>query len=152
MKTKYVDFINQQFDFPQAEFSLQGNNLEFHGLPLLEIIKKYGTPLKFTYLPKISQNIQRAKSLMDNAMKKNNYGGKYFYCYCTKSSHFSFILDQALKNDIHLETSSAIDIDIIKNLYSQGKINKDNYIICNGFKAPPFPKTTEVLSFSFFTF
>jgi len=134
MKTKYIDFINQQFDFPQAEFSLNGNNLEFHGLPLLEIIKKYGTPLKFTYLPKISQNIQRAKSLIGNAMAKNNYGGKYFYCYCTKSSHFSFILDQALKNDIHLETSSAIDIDIIKNLYNQGKINKDNYIICNGFK------------------
>ena len=68
------------------------------------------------------------------AFKKHKYDGKYFYCYCTKSSHFSFIVEEALKNDIHLETSYAYDIEIIKKLYQKKKITKDIQIICNGFK------------------
>ena len=73
---------------------------------LYEVITEYGTPLKFTYLPKISKNIKRAKTWFRNSMEKLDYDGKYYYCYCTKSSHFKFILDEALKNNIHIETSS----------------------------------------------
>ncbi|OYX23973.1 MAG: arginine decarboxylase, partial [Flavobacteriales bacterium 32-35-8] len=62
------------------------------------------------------------------------YKAKYRYCYCTKSSHFKHVLDEALKNDIHIETSSAIDIDIVENLKSEGKITDKTYILCNGFK------------------
>ncbi len=134
MKTKYVDLIQQTFDFPQDEFALNNNFLEFHGIPLIDLIEEYGTPLKFTYLPQISNNIKRAKTWFKKSMKKHAYKGKYNYCYCTKSSHFSFILDEALKNDIHLETSSAFDINIIEKLLDAKKINKDTYIICNGFK------------------
>ncbi len=32
---------------------------------------------------------------------------------------------EVLKNDVHLETSSAFDIPIIKSLYKSGKISKD---------------------------
>ena len=67
-------------------------------------------------------------------MDENEYAGNYYYCYCTKSSHFKFVLDEALKNDIHIETSSAFDIDIIKSLKKEGKISNENYVICNGFK------------------
>lgn len=134
MKTKYVDLIQQTFDFPQDEFSLKNNYLEFHGIPLIDLIEEYGTPLKFTYLPQISNNIKRAKTWFKKSMKASGYKGKYNYCYCTKSSHFSFILDEALKNDIHLETSSAFDINIIEKLYEAKKISKNTYIICNGFK------------------
>src|SRR6202007_2369554 len=70
------------------------------------------------------------------AMAKADYKGKYTYCYCTKSSHFSFVLDEALKNDIHIETSSAFDIPIIKALAEQGKISKEIYVLCNGYKRP----------------
>ena len=104
----------------------------------MEIIKQYGTPLKITYLPKISSQINRAKRLFNVAMAKVDYQGSYNYCYCTKSSHFSFVLEEALKNDIHLETSSAYDIHIIKALYDTGVIDKDRYIICNGFKRPQY--------------
>src|SRR5690606_11939942 len=69
-----------------------------------------------------------------NAIKKHNYAGSYTYCYCTKSSHFKFILEEALKNDIHIETSSSFDIPIIRKLYEEGKVSKDMFIICNGFK------------------
>jgi arginine decarboxylase len=67
-------------------------------------------------------------------MAKAGYKGNYMYCYCTKSSHFEFVLNEALKNDIHLETSSAFDISIIKNLSENNKIDKERYILCNGFK------------------
>jgi arginine decarboxylase len=68
------------------------------------------------------------------AMAKADYKGKYVYCYCTKSSHFSFVLDEVLKNDVHIETSSAYDIQIIREQIKKNKITKDTYIICNGYK------------------
>lgn len=138
MKTKYSDLIDQTFEFPQDEFSVTDDNLNFHDVPLMDIIKQYGTPLKVTYLPKISSQIQRAKKLFNVAMAKVDYKGSYNYCYCTKSSHFSFVLEEALKNKIHLETSSAYDIHIINALYEQGSLSKDTYIVCNGFKRPQY--------------
>lgn len=135
MKTKYIDLIDQTYFFPQEEFKLNANNeLQFHDVDLMELVKQYGAPLKFNYLPKISENIQSAKRWFAESMKKHNYEGKYFYAYCTKSSHFKHVLDEALKNDIQIETSSAFDIDIVENFIKKGKISKDNYIICNGFK------------------
>jgi len=67
-------------------------------------------------------------------MKKHEYVGKYYYCYCTKSSHFKHVLDEALKNNIHIETSSAFDLNIVENLKEAGSIKNDTYVICNGFK------------------
>lgn len=135
MKNKYVDLIEQTFDFPQEEFELnEKDELQFHGIDLMDIIKKYGSPIRFTYLPKISRNIQKAKIWFQNALIENEYPGQYYYCYCTKSSHFKHVLKEALKNDIHIETSSAFDIDIVKSLKKSGKITNNNYIICNGFK------------------
>lgn len=138
MKNKYSDLIEQTFDFPQDEFRVEDNELHFHNIPLMDIIKQYGTPLKITYLPKITQQIQRAKKMFNVAIAKADYQGDYHYCYCTKSSHFSFVLEEVLKNDVHLETSSAFDIFLLETLHEQGMINKDSYIICNGFKRPQY--------------
>lgn len=134
MKTKYIDLISQTFDFPQEEFDLKNKTLQFHDVDLMKLIEEYGAPLKFTYLPQISNNIQRAKQWFANAIDKHNYKGKYNYCYCTKSSHFKHVLNEALKNDIHIETSSAFDIDIVENLKKEGKITNDTFVISNGFK------------------
>ena len=134
MNTKYIDLISQTYDFPQDEFTLKNNELNFHDINLMELVEEYGAPLKFTYLPQISNNINRAKKWFNSAIKKHNYNGKYNYCYCTKSSHFKHVLNEALKNDIHIETSSAFDIDIVENLKSEGKITDDTFIISNGFK------------------
>lgn len=135
MKNKYIDLIQQTFDFPISEFDLDDNgHLYFHDIPLMELIKQYGTPLKFTYLPKISENIKRARSMFNVAIAKADYKGKYYYCYCTKSNHFQHTLDEVLKNDVHIETSSAFDINIIETLEEQGKLTKDHFVVCNGFK------------------
>lgn len=136
MKTRYIDLIEQTYEFPQDEFTTTDGDLNFHDVPLMDIIKQYGTPLKITYLPKISTQIQRAKRMFSVAMAKVDYKGEYNYCYCTKSSHFSFVLEEALRNRINLETSSAYDIHIINALYESGAIDKDIYIVCNGFKRP----------------
>jgi arginine decarboxylase len=134
MNTKYIDLISQTYDFPQDEFTLNGDELKFHDIDLMGLVKTYGAPLKFTYLPKISENILRAKKWFADAIEKHEYKGTYNYCYCTKSSHFKHVLDEALKNDIHIETSSAFDIDIVNSLKANGKITQDTYVICNGFK------------------
>ncbi len=134
MNVRFRDLIEQTYEFPTEEFSLDQSDLLFHGLNLTELVARYGSPLKFTYLPKISDNIGRAKDWFASAMEKYNYKGKYFYCYCTKSSHFRYVLDEALKNDIHIETSSAFDIKIVEQLKQEGMIDKHTYVICNGFK------------------
>lgn len=140
MNNTYTDLVSQTFEFPQKGFEVQDNYLRFNDIDLKALIDKYGTPFKLTYLPKIGQQIDSAKAWFKESMRKHRYEGKYFYCYCTKSSHFSFILDEALKHGIHLETSYAYDIEIIKKLYERKKITKDTFIICNGFKTKPYTR------------
>ncbi|RAI93962.1 arginine decarboxylase [Algoriphagus yeomjeoni] len=146
----YKDLIEQTFDFPTKEFEVENNELHFNGVNMMEIIETYGTPLKLTYLPKISESIQNAKTYFKNAMEQHDYKGKYTYCYCTKSSHFSFVLNEALKNDIHIETSSTFDIPLVRSLYAKGKITKKTFIVCNGFKRELYKKyITELLNDGF---
>ncbi len=140
MENTYRDLIQQTFDFPQEGFNVEDDSLHFNDIPLMDIIKQYGTPLKISYLPKISSQIQKAKKIFNVAMAKADYKGKYTYCYCTKSSHFQFVLEEVLKNDIHLETSSAFDVPLVRALYDAGKISKETYIINNGYKRPNYLK------------
>jgi arginine decarboxylase len=134
MRTKYIDLIEQTFDFPQREFQLEEDKLLFHGIDLMQLIKKYGTPLKFNYLPQISNNIQRCKGWFRDAINAIGYNGTYNYSYCTKSSHFSFVMDEVLKNNVNIETSSSYDIEIINHLINEGKLTGKEQVICNGFK------------------
>jgi arginine decarboxylase len=132
----YKDLIEQTFDFPNDEFKVVDNDLYFNEVPLMDIIGEYGTPLKLTYLPKIGEKVKLAKRLFKKAMKKHNYQGNYTYCYCTKSSHFRFVLEKAIDSGTHIETSSAYDIQIVKNLQRNGVIDKNTIVVCNGFKRP----------------
>lgn len=137
---RYIDLIDQTFDFPTDEFTVKKGQLSFHGVPLMDIIKKYGTPLRLTYLPKISENIRRITNSFQEVLKKYKYEGTYTYCYCTKSSHFRFVVEEALDTGAQIETSSAYDIAIVKSLFQRGIISKDQLLICNGFKRPLYQK------------
>lgn len=134
MSLTYYDLITQTHHFPQEGFEVKENELYFNDIPMMQIIKQYGTPCKISYLPKIGQQIQKARRMFNVAMAKADYKGEYYYCYCTKSSHFSFVLDEVLENGSHIETSSAYDIYIVKELFRQGKLSKETYIVCNGYK------------------
>ncbi|MGN0186325.1 MAG: arginine decarboxylase [Paludibacteraceae bacterium] len=145
MKNKYVDLIEQAFDLSSDEFSVEDGELNWFGIPLMDLIKQYGTPLRISYLPKIRQNIQRARRMFNVAMAKVDYAADYQYCYCTKSSHFSFIMEEVLKNKVNIETSSAFDINILEELHKTGQLGTDTYILCNGFKRPQYVENIQNL-------
>jgi arginine decarboxylase len=84
MNTKYSDLINQTYYFPQEEFTLNKDNLQFHNIDLMKLVEQYGTPLSLPIYLK-SLNINKAKSWFRKSMEKNKYEAKYYYCYCTKA-------------------------------------------------------------------
>ena len=135
MTNRYFNLIDQTFYFPQEGFDLdEDGNLLFNSVPIKYLIEKYGSPLRLTYLPKVGTQIKRARNLFSRAIKATGYSGKYHYCYCTKSSHFSYILREVLKHGSHLETSSSFDIDLIRGIQAAGKLPKSTLIVHNGFK------------------
>lgn len=138
MKNTYFDLIEQSYYFPQEGFDLRDNYLTFHGISLMYLIKKYGTPFRFIYLPKIGDQIKKSRNLFNKAIKKNNYQGKYYYCYCTKCNHFSHVINEALKQNVNLETSSSYDIDLILHLYKDKKLDKNRIIVHNGYKTEEY--------------
>ncbi len=134
MKTRYVDLIEQTFDFPKDEFKLDDDKLVWNDLPLVELLEKHGTPLRISYLPKIGEKIAMARASFAKAFAAHNYTGSYEYFYCTKSNHFSYVIDKVLGKGVNLETSSAYDLEMIELLIERGRITKDATILCNGFK------------------
>ena len=97
MNSSYFDLIDQTYYFPQESFDIEEDKLVFNGVPLMHLIEKYGSPLKITYLPRIGSQIKKARNLFKRAMKSTNYKGDYRYCFCTKSCHFHFVLNEVLK-------------------------------------------------------
>ncbi|PID88193.1 MAG: arginine decarboxylase [Bacteroidia bacterium] len=140
MKNTYFDLIEQSYYFPQDGFDLRNNHLTFHGVSLKHLINKHGTPFRFIYLPKIGEQIKKARNLFNRVIKNNAYKGKYNFCYCTKCNHFYHVVNEALKHQVDLETSSSFDIDLILSLYQKGKINKKTQIIHNGYKTDNYLK------------
>ncbi|MFP4549036.1 MAG: arginine decarboxylase [Fidelibacterota bacterium] len=140
MKNTYFDLIDQSYYFPQEGFDLRNGNLTFHGISLKYLIDKYGTPFRFIYLPKIGDQIKRARNLFNRAIKNTNYTGQYRYCYCTKCNHFHHVISEALKHNVNIETSSSFDIDLIIHLHNEGKISNNRIIVHNGYKTNDYLK------------
>lgn len=145
MKNSYHDLVHQAYEFPQEGFHLENGYLHFYDLSLEYLIKKYGTPFRLMYLPRIRQQIARARSWFANAMAEHNYTGKYFYSYCTKCCHFSHVVKAALQEKVQLETSSSFDIDLILRLHQQGKVPANTIIIHNGHKTPDYLRKVMLL-------
>ena len=138
MKNTYFDLIDQTYYFPQEGFDIKDGYLYFHGVSIKHLIEQYGTPFKLSYLPKIGEQIKKAKNLFKKAMRSNSYKGKYFYCYCTKCCHFQHVISEAVKHDVHIETSSSFDIDLILRLFDQGKITTSIVLVHNGYKTEDY--------------
>lgn len=73
MKNTYFDLIEQSFYFPQEGFDLKDKFLTFHGVSLKYLIEKHGTPFRFIYLPKIGDQIKKARNLFNKAIKNSVY-------------------------------------------------------------------------------
>ena len=141
MVNRYADLIDQTFYFPQDGFDRDADGrLLFNEVPMQHLIERYGTPLKLTYLPAIGRQIKKARNLFNRAIKAHGYAGKYHYAYCTKSCHYAFVLDEVLQHRVQLETSSTYDVELVRRLYQQGKLDQQRYIIHNGFKPPAYTR------------
>lgn len=138
MKSSYFDLVEQTFYFPQEGFDLNEGYLTFHGVSLKYLIEKYGTPFKLVYLPRIGEQIKRARNLFNRAIKANSYTGKYHFCYCTKCSHFHHFVSTALKHNVNLETSSSFDIDLIEKLHKDKELDRSIFIVHNGYKTDDY--------------
>lgn len=134
MPTTYRDLIQQAVDWPTLDFDLNTEGLTFHGISLMEMVRTFGTPFRLTYLPKIGEKVDEGRAIFEEAMQAQGYAASYMPCYCTKSSHFAFVLDETLKHNAHLETSSAYDMDIVDHLANQNQLSYHTYVLCNGFK------------------
>ena len=145
MKNNYKELIEQTYNFPQEGFDLQKDRLHFNGIDLKKILDNYRTPLRISYLPKIREQIQKARNLFYQAFKKYDYAGSYEYCYCTKCCHFSYVIKTALKESVSLETSSSYDIDLILKLYEHGALSKDATILHNGIKTEEYLEKIRLL-------
>lgn len=151
MKNTYFDLIDQSYYFPQEGFDLKDGYLTFYGVSLKYLVEKYGTPFKLMYLPRIGEQIKKARNLFRRAMKKHKYGGQYYYAYCTKCCHFSHVVKSAVREKIQLETSSSFDIDLIYKLYEEGEVTKKIIIIHNGYKTEDYlQKITKLNKDGFF--
>lgn len=140
MKNNYFELIDQTYDFPQNGFDLQNGTLSFNNINLVQLIEKYGTPFRLTYLPSIQKKITTARQLFNEAIEEHNYSGRYEFCYCTKCCHFNHVVSKALKEDVSLETSSSFDIDLIESLYDKERFGKDKTIVHNGYKTDNYIK------------
>ena len=138
MKNTYKDLIEQTYYFPQEGFNLEDGYLNFNGISLKYLIEKYGTPFKLLYLPKIADQINKARRLFNASIEKHDYKGKYQFSYCTKCCHFSHVLKTALREKVHIETSSSFDIDLIFRLFKEGELKKETIIIHNGYKTEDY--------------
>ena len=92
MKNSYFDLIEQSYYFPQDGFDLMDEYLTFHGLSLKYLINKYETPFKLVYLPRIGEQIKRARNLFNRAIKAYNYKGRYYFCYCCSFDHHHHVV------------------------------------------------------------
>lgn len=129
--------IHQEIELSD-EFDIKSDQLFYRNIDLLKLAKDYGSPLRFTFLPAISDQIEMMKMYFQKAMERRDYHGQYSYYYCTKSSHFEHILKKAIQSDIGIEISSAYDIDLIRSLIKAGNITPGTPIICNGYKTPEY--------------
>ncbi len=138
MKNTYFNLIEQTYYFPQEGFDLRDGYLTFHGISLKYLINKYGTPFKLMYLPRIEDQIKKARNLFNRAIKSNGYEGSYEFCYCTKCCHFHHVVETALRQDVNIETSSSFDIDLVFRLHEKGELPKNRIIVHNGYKTDDY--------------
>jgi arginine decarboxylase len=47
-------------------------------------------------------------------------------------------MERVLENEVHLETSSAFDINIVKKMKDAGRLKDEQFVVCNGYKTKAY--------------
>lgn len=136
MNRRFIDLLSQTYTWPQPGLDVSDHGtLKFYGLDLFDLAKEHGTPLRFHHIPSIRRAVEQANGWFEQAMQAQQYQGAYIPAFATKSSPFRFALEETTKAGCHIETSSAVDLDIVQWLLANGFISNEAYILCNGFKS-----------------
>ena len=122
--------------------STQGRVL-WHGIDLDQVAETFGTPLKLTYVPAISQNSRSCKNMFESAMAKHKYKGRHKPCYCTKTNHYKFVVEETIRAGMGLEFSSPGDLRLLRSLHASGLVKVgDSFdsmpLLCNGHKTSAY--------------
>ena len=113
---------------------IKNNELFYNGYSLKYLAKKYGTPLKITFLDIIKDHIVSLKESFDKAIKDLNYPAKFIYLNANKANYGAIEVLEAFKWADGLETSSYYDLLFTHELFRRYPNMNYKYIVCNGYK------------------
>ncbi len=131
LNTQYFD-ITVDGDLTVIEGNYQYN--------VRQLVERYGTPLE-VYFPFVLE--ERLKDLIDLfnfSTKFYKYRGKFTYHYPMKVNQNREFILPIVSEGANLETASANELWLVKQLWEQGRFNTNIRVICNG------PKTKEYLT------
>ena len=109
----------------------KNGTLYYNDYNLLDLAKKYGTPLKVTFLDVIKEHIVSLKNSFDNAINELNYQGKMIYLNANKANYGYEEIKEAYRYADGLETSSYYDLLLTGKMM---KNDKQKFIVSNGYK------------------
>ena len=118
--------------FNKKEIKIIDGEMYYYGFNLVDLAKKYGTPLKITFLDLIKDRINELKSSFDSVIEKEGYKGKFIYLNANKANYGGLEIKEALEHADGIETSSYLDLVLSSDLINKYAINKLLY--SNGYK------------------
>ena len=113
---------------------IKNGELYYNGYNLTSLAKKYGTPLKITFLDVIKEHVLSLKEAFDKSIKKNNYNAKFIYLNANKANYGKEEIETSFLYSDGLETSSYYDLLLTHKFFVNYPEFKNKYIVSNGYK------------------
>lgn len=117
----------------KKEMAMVDDEIQYDGHSLVDLAKKYGTPLRVSFLNVIKNHVLDLKKAFDEVIKANNYDGKFIYVNANKANYEFKEVKTAYDFGDGIETSSYYDL-----LLSSEVADKVRPIVCNGIKGDDY--------------
>ena len=108
--------------------------LYYNGYCLVDLAKRFGTPLTVTFLDIIKERILSLKDAFNNAKLATNYKGDFIYLNANKANYGKDEIESAFIFADGLETSSFYDLVLSLKMYDKYPLFQDKLLVCNGLK------------------
>lgn len=117
----------------KKEMAIVEDEIHYAGYSLVDLAKKYGTPLRVSFLNVIKDHVLDLKKAFSMAIDANNYNGKFIYVNANKANYEYKEVKTAYDYGDGIETSSYYDL-----LLSSEIADKVRPIVCNGIKGDDY--------------
>lgn len=117
----------------KKEITLTNSSLFYNDTNLTDLAKKYGTPLKITFLDLIRKRVNELTQVFNKVIEENNYRGNFIYLNANKANYGALEIEESYTYAKGLETSSSYDLSLTKAIFDKYN-DKEKMIVCNGFK------------------